>query len=152
MLTGRDVFLIPFSLVWLGFVCFWLFGVTMIGAPPEFLLFGLVFLIVGLSMTFGRFALDAFVRSRTLYAVTTHRVLIDRQGPFGTFTAIALDRLPAVKLKPRGNDRGTIVFGDAGSPFAAQMSIWTPSLDPTPQFLSIPDARRVYALIQRAQG
>jgi len=32
------------------------------------------------------------------------------------------------------------------------MSAWSVALDPTPQFLSIEDARRVFDLIQRAQA
>lgn len=151
LLTSRDMFLIPFSLLWLGFVCFWLLGVVAAGAPLMFLLFGLVFLAVGLTISIGRFAVDAYARANTSYAVTTHRVLIRRRGLLSDFTAIALDRLPTVKLKSRAAGRGTITFGEASSPFA-NMSVWTPSLDPTPKFLAIDDATRVYNLIQTRAG
>jgi hypothetical protein len=148
LFTSRDILLIPFSIFWLGFVCVWLFGVVSTGAPMEFLLVGMLFLVVGLGVMVGRFALDAFVRANTSYAVTTERVMINREGPFGDFTAIALKRLPTVKLKPRGGGRGTIVLGQSTSPWV-QISIWTPSLDPTPQLIAIADAQRVYALIQK---
>jgi len=148
LFTSRDILLIPFSIFWLGFVCVWLFGVVSTGAPMEFLLVGMLFLVVGLGVMVGRFALDALVRANTSYAVTTERVMINREGPFGDFTAIALKRLPTVKLKPRGGGRGTIVLGQSTSPWV-QISIWTPSLDPTPQLIAIADAQRVYALIQK---
>ena len=148
LFTSRDILLIPFSIFWLGFVCVWLFGVVSTGAPMEFLLVGMLFLVVGLGVMVGRFALDAFVRANTSYAVTTERVIINREGPFGDFTAIALKRLPTVKLKPRGAGRGTIVLVQSTSPWV-QISIWTPSLDPTPQLIAIADAQRVYALIQK---
>lgn len=147
LFSSRDIFLIPFSLVWLGFVCFWLLGVTAAGGPPFFYLFGLGFLVIGLMISIGRFGVDAFVRSRITYAVTTRRVLILRRGPMPDFTAIALNRLPAVKLKQKADGRGTITFGETSSAYA-RMSIWTPSLDPTPTFLAIADAQRVYNLIQ----
>lgn len=147
LFTSRDIFLIPFSLLWLGFVCFWLFGVSAAGAPGFFYLFGLVFLMIGLTISFGRFGVDAYVRANTFYAVTTQRVLILRRGPLSDFTAIALTRLPPVKLKQGTDGRGSILFGETTNAYA-RMSIWTPSLDPTPQFLAIADVQRVYNLIQ----
>lgn len=148
LFTSRDILLIPFSIFWLGFVCLWLFGVISAGAPLEFMLFGMLFLSIGLGFMIGRFALDAFVRANTSYALTSERVMINREGPFGDFTTIALNRLTTVKLKPRSGGRGTIILGQSASPWV-QMSIWTPSLDPTPQLIAIPDAQRVYALIQK---
>src|SRR5690242_8986453 len=72
-LHAMDVFLIPFSLVWIGFV------ITMLAAvmnsptpgPPDVML--IVFLLLGLYFTVGRFIHDAALRRRTTYALTEQR-------------------------------------------------------------------------------
>src|ERR1700755_2988864 len=101
LLTGRDGYQIPFSLVWCGFIVFWMWGAT---APVRlhpsnnpmwfFPLFGLPFVLVGLYMIAGRFVIDAWIRGRTSYAVTNQRVLVLRTAPTFKFTTYAIDRLP----------------------------------------------------------
>ena len=151
LLTSRDVLLIPFSLVWGGFAVFWETMVLSLGAPALFRFWGVPFVLIGLYMIAGRFALDAWVRSRTVYAVTNRRILIVREGVFGNTTSLSLDRLPNLQLKERGNRRGTIRFGGPAIVYAGLgWGIWTPALDPTPQFLAIEEAQRVYDQIERA--
>jgi hypothetical protein len=152
LLTARDAFLIPFSLLWCGFVVFWIVGVVASGGGP-FALFGVAFLCFGLFFSVGRFALDAWLRRGTRYGLTNKRVLILRTSPTLNFTAVNLDRLPEAQINERADGRGTVRFGQQQSLFGfgrTGLSIWTPSLDPTPQFLAIPDARRVFDLAQRA--
>ena len=161
LFTARDIFLIPFSLIWCGFAVFWEASVlAMSGAargatgfsnvPSFMLLFGSVFVCVGLYFVFGRFLFDAWIRGGIRYAVTDQRILIARPGPFSSFTALYLDRLPDMQISERAGGRGTIRFGQRQSLFGYRNSaIWSPALDPTPQFLAIDDARRVFDLIQR---
>jgi hypothetical protein len=154
MLTGRDAFLIPFSVLWCGFALFWEGSVLLTGAWP-FALFGLVFVGIGLFMVVGRFLFDAWLRQGTHYGLTDRRVLILRKRPNTDFTAAALDRLPQARLIERKGGSGTIVFGQpAGLSRSAGMgfSIWIPSLDPSPQFLGIRDAREVFGLVQRTSA
>jgi hypothetical protein len=47
-LRSRDVFMIPFSLVWCGFAIFWTISATSAGAPFFFTLWGLMFVCFGL--------------------------------------------------------------------------------------------------------
>src|SRR5580692_3658363 len=69
MLTSRDTFLIPISLVWCGFIIFWESNVLRIPNAPTFMvLFGGVFFLVGLYLTVGRFFVDAWIRAGILYA------------------------------------------------------------------------------------
>jgi hypothetical protein len=157
LLTSRDGFLIPFSLMWGGFAIFWEWGVvTGMGkgnqAPDFFMLWGVPFVLIGLYLIFGRFLFDAWVRGATSYAVTNQRVLILRSRPSFKFTAFALDRLPELSLNERADGRGTIRFQPGASAWGGynnSWSGWTPGLDMA-QFLLVPDARNVFDRIQKA--
>lgn len=150
VLTSRDVFLIPFSLLWCGFAIFWTFGARSMGAPGFFTLWGVMFVCIGLFFVAGRFVVDAWLRRRLRYAVTDRRILIARAAPFGRFTAIGLTQLADLTLTERANGSGTIRFGYEPSMWRNGMGGWLPSLDSTPQFLAIDDVRRVFDLVQRA--
>lgn len=83
-LSGRDAFLIPFSLLWGGGAIFWnvqvwSFPETGQGGPEWFFrLWGLPFLIAGVYLIIGRFIHDAALRKNALYGVTDQRVLLIR--------------------------------------------------------------------------
>jgi membrane protein YdbS with pleckstrin-like domain len=150
--TSRDIFLVPFSLLWCGFAIFWTFGATFaIGAPSFFTLWGLMFVCVGLYFVVGRFIVDAWFRTDLRYAVTDQRILIARPAPFARFTVISLSRLPNVDLVEGASGRGTIRFGEVQSMWGNRsVSSWSPAFDPTPQFIAIDDARKVFDLVQRS--
>jgi hypothetical protein len=148
--TTQDLFLVPFSLAWCGFAIFWTVMATSGGAPIFFALWGLMFVAVGCYFVVGRFAIDAWLRSRTHYVVTDRRILIERAPPFSASVAIGLAQLPNLTLREGRNGRGTIRFGSSSSAFGNRsFGVWSPSLDPTPQFIAIEDVRSVFNLIQR---
>jgi hypothetical protein len=138
-------------LLWGGFAIFWETA-AIAKAPGFFALWGIPFVLIGLYLIAGRFVLDAWVRSGTRYALTNKRILIARSAPFAKFAALSLDRLPEASLSESQNGRGTIRFGAAAQFWGrgSSFSSWTPSLDPTPQFLAIENARSVFDQIQRA--
>ncbi len=153
-LTSRDGLLIPFSLIWGGFAIFWEMLVMQHPAPFFFWLFGVPFVLAGLYLIAGRFVVDAWIRSKTSYAVTNRRILIARSEPFGKLVSLNLDRLPDVELQEDGNGRGTLRFGPA-TPFWGYrgwggFALWTPALDPTPQFIAIDNAQSVFNQIQNS--
>jgi len=153
MLTSRDAFLIPMSLVWCGFIIFWESNVLrMPNAPTFMVLFGGVFLFVGLYLTIGRFFVDAWIRAGVFYALTDRRVLILRSRPSVKLQSVSLDRLPEATLNETSQGRGSIRFGPAlqlwNSRSMGGMGSWTPSLDSTPQFLAIDDVKKVFARVQ----
>lgn len=154
LLTPRDIFLIPFSLLWCGFAIFWTVGSSGARAPGFFTLWGAMFVCIGLYFVFGRFLVDAWVRRGMRYAVTDRRILIARPAPFSKFTAVSLAQIPDADLSERENGRGTIRFGQPVSMWGGRqnMSVWSPALDPTPQFLMIENARRVFDLIQQSRA
>jgi hypothetical protein len=145
--TARDLFLVPFSAVWIGFAVFWTIG-AFAQSGLGFALFGVVFVIVGVVTMIGRFPFDALLRSNTRYALTDKRVLIVRTGVQSVFTALALDRLPSINLIEHKNGEGTIRFGQPAGMMNGG-SFWVPTLDPTPQLLRIPDVKTVFAMVQR---
>ena len=152
MFARRDALLIPFSLVWGGFAVFWEVIVLSSKTSGVFALFGIPFVLVGLFIIFGRFLLDAWLRSKMGYALTDRRILILRWGMWPSLKAIRLDRLPEATLSEKSNGRGTIRFGDQSPLFTgrgAGAGAWVASLNPTPQFLAIEDAKTVFATIQR---
>lgn len=148
-----DLFLVPFSLVWCGFAIFWTRTVSSTGAPGFFDLWGLMFVAVGLYFVFGRFVVDMWVRSGTHYSVTDRRILIDRGGPFPRQIAISLADLPPVSLRGGAFGQGTIRFGESYNAWGGSRGFgaWSPSLDPTPQFIKVDNAKDVFDLINRAR-
>jgi hypothetical protein len=152
-LTSRDGLLIPFSLMWGGFAVFWEVGVLKRSTPFFFPLFGAAFVLAGLYLIAGRFVVDAWLRGKTSYAVTNQRILIARSQPFGNFVSLSLNRLPDVELKEDATGRGTLRFGPAtplwGNGGWGGFAVWTPAIDPTPQFIAIDNAQSVFNQIQR---
>ena len=153
MLTRRDALLIPFSLAWGGFAIFWELSVLRMPNAPLFMaLFGAVFVLIGLFMIFGRFFVDAWIRTGVFYALTDRRILILRSRPSVSFQSVNLDRLPEATLNENSNGRGTIRFGPGltiwNNRAMGGFGAWVASLDPTPQFLAIEDVKKVSASIQ----
>ena len=158
MLLPRDALLIPFSLLWGGFALFWNGTVWMMPATDWFFrLWGLPFLLAGAYVTFGRFLVDVWIRRRLRYFVTDQRILIHRTAPAASLRTLDIRRLPLIETVERPDGSGTIVFGEQQSPFGwrgrsnwhASIGLWQPALDPTPQFLRIPDVSAIRALIER---
>jgi hypothetical protein len=117
MFRAHDVFLIPFTLLWLGFALFW--EASVLGmwsdrprSPPLFFpLFGLVFVCIGLYMAFGRFVWDALVRRGTLYALTNRRAIILTRSPFKSFRSLGLTATTEISTEEQADGSGTIFVG-----------------------------------------
>ena len=151
---ASDTLAIPFSLLWGGFALFWNFGVWSSGAPIFFRLWGVPFLVMGAYLVFGRFFVDAWMRSKTYYAVTNERVIILS----GIFTrdvkSLNLRTLSDISLTERQDLSGTITFGPTGegSGWGSNFPFSTRRNEPIyPALDSIPNAKRVYEIIREAQ-
>lgn len=152
-LRAADAFMIPFSLLWAGFAVFWESGVISSGAPLLFILWGIPFLCIGVYITVGRFFVDAALRAKTWYGVTTERILIIT-GLFNrTVKSLPLRTLPELALEQRRDGSGTITFGSS-IPFANWYRgfAW-PGMEQrmSPAFEMIADAKAVYEIIRQAQ-
>lgn len=148
-LRASDFFLIPFSLVWFGFVVFWMVTAFASNAPTGVLPIGILFLFVGFYISFGRFLSDAWARSRTYYALTDRRALILGGAFERKLTSVELNALSELHFNPGSSGRGTIVFGPE-SPYGGSFGGWGRRYAAaSPEFFRVDDASGAYAIIQR---
>jgi len=149
-LRGSDALLIPFTLMWAGFACFWEFMALRAHAPLFFALWGIPFLAVGGFILIGRFFADAWVRARTYYGVTGQRALVYVDVFGGRTTSLDLHATGQVDLAEFAGGRGTITFG--APPWAGYgMFPGYRTRAMVPQFDQIDDARQVYEMVRAAQ-
>jgi hypothetical protein len=150
---AEDFFLVPFSLLWAGFAIFWEWGVANSGAPLFFRLFGVPFVAIGIYITIGRFAYDAWLRSRTYYGLTNERAIIVRRTFWNDVRSISLKSLGDVTMSVGDDRRGTITLG-SGAPasFGTIFIPWTASsVFSAPRFDRIERAKDVYDQVRDAQ-
>ena len=151
-LRSSDAFAIPFSLLWCGFAIFWESSVVTKGAPFFFMLWGIPFVLVGLYIVFGRFFVDAHIRQRTFYGITTERIIIV-SGLFSRQTkSLQLRTLSDISLTERPDGSGTITFGPQ-HPMAARIPSGWPGVGQytAPTFDMVERAREIYDLIRQTQ-
>ena len=155
LLSGRDAFLIPFSVMWGGFAIFWnagVWGITGTGsaAPLFFKLWGLPFLVIGVYFVVGRFIHDAAVRRDIAYAVTDKRVLVRRGANSGRIRSLDIAHLPRLELEEHRDGTGTIEFENESPAFGGRngFAYWAPALSKTMRLVHIDEPRRVYELIR----
>ena len=154
VLSGKDPFLIPFSLLWGGFAIFWNVMVWLPSASSGgesvwfFKLWGLPFLVVGLYLIAGRFFHDAHIRKTLLYAVTNQRILTLRGAKI---ISLDIHRLPRLELSEHHDGTGNLAF-EASNPFSMGrmngLSWWLPSTGASSQFFRIGEPRKVYEIIR----
>lgn len=113
LLTGQDVFMIPFSIMWCGFAIVWETSVLIMSAPLLFRIWGIPFVCVGLYMVFGRFLMKSYLREKTVYVITNRRVFIFCRNQVNT---IDYHICPAKTVTRHGNGYGTISFSSSTQP------------------------------------
>ena len=158
-LRPQDALLIPFSLVWGGFAIFWvIMAFTMTAKAPQpirtvFPLFGVPFVLVGLYMILGRFFVDARARSRTIYGVTSERILIVGGFRSARTRSLALRSISEIAMKEHKDGTGTITFGGAPDPAPALPSRgWSRRRRPVlPAFEFVDRPREVQDVVRSAQ-
>ena len=152
ILRPADALFIPFSLMWGGFAIFWEATVIRTGAPFFFKLWGIPFVLVGLYIIVGRFFTDAQLRARTMYAVTTERVIVISGLLKESVTSLNLRSVTDLSLSEKSDGTGTLLLGP-NSPYAwFGTSGWPGGRQYMPPALDgISNARAVYEIIRQAQ-
>lgn len=111
LLKTSDIFFIPFSLVWCGFVVFVIVALMRTGnsVQSETSLILTLFLSIGLYIVFGRFIHVLYKRSRTFYFITNKKII----RLYRKFISIIDGNdLPAMHVDSFSDGSGTIRFGD----------------------------------------
>jgi hypothetical protein len=149
-----DLYLVPFSVLWAGFVLFWNISVwSMVRSEPFFALWGLPFLAMGAYMVAGRFFHEAWLRAHLLYAVTSRRIIVMRTPPFQRLKSLEIGYLPTLDYEEHRDGRGTLTFDfdeQDGNPWwvGHRPRIWSPLLVRM-RFDRIRQPRLVYDLVRR---
>ena len=147
LFRASDALMVPFTLLWCGFAIFWEAGASASGLTM-FSLWGVPFVLVGLYMVVGRFFYDAWLRSRTSYALTDRRALILSGAFEQKLTSVELSTLTELHYKPGSGGQGTIVFGPE-APLPAGMTFGRRYGVASPEFFKVDNADGAYAMIQR---
>lgn len=107
-----DVFLVPFSIVWLGFFVFWEKTAVRNGEPAFFLIWGIPFLCFGLYLNIGRFAARQIRLRSSVYTITDQRLIVRWNG-WGQPRehSIYLKHLEPPQVTETDDGVGTIRFG-----------------------------------------
>lgn len=145
-----DLFAIPFSVLWCGFAVFWEYTVVSQGTSQFMMLWGVPFVGIGLYFVFGRFLADAFIRSKTRYALTDHRALILSGLSGNHLTEVDLRTISEIRYKNDGGSKGTISFGPS-PPLSAQR-FWVSTSRLHPEFFRAENAAAAYKLVQAAKA
>jgi hypothetical protein len=125
LFAPADIIAIPFSLVWLGVVVAWEAGTRAIGAPTAFRLAGVPFLVIGGYLLAGRFVVRWFRKRRTIYAITSERVIVQIGGSFRE-TPVHGGSL-AVRRRRSGR-HATVVFEPFGSYYVTDTAMTGPPM------------------------
>ena len=117
LLNRKDIFLIPFSLLWCGFAIFWLFLAA--SADGFFWLFGVPFVLVGLYMVFGRLIVKRSTRRGMRYAITSQRALVARAS--GSLSDTNLSREHVSTTRSKDGSHADVRFGSGPG---GSLAIW----------------------------
>ena len=150
-----DVFMIPFSLVWTGFVVLAVVRAVTSDAPLFPALCSVLFILAGSYLVFGRFIIDSKRRGKTSYGITDQRVIII-SGVFSRrVESLNLRTLSDLSLNQKRDKSGTITFGPGQ---ATSWMWWWYGFPPysgighsASVFEMIENAKDVYNLIRDAQ-
>jgi hypothetical protein len=150
-LRPMDLLFVPFSFMWGGFAVFWEYSVIRSNGPFLFRLWGIPFVLAGLYIIFGRFFVDARLRSQTFYGLTNERVIIVSGWGGKKVTSVSLRTANNISFHEGRNGSGTILF--FAEPMAMHYSnqAW-PGMPQLPMLDGIDQARTVYDLINGAQA
>jgi hypothetical protein len=104
----RDLLLVPLAALWLGLAATWQHEAVLRDPSAGTILSAAAFIAIGLYILIGRFAVEAGLRRRTLYAVTNmHAHVI---SPLGRH-ALSLADLGRCRIAGEPAGRRTLAFG-----------------------------------------
>ena len=145
LLTTPDIYQIPFGLLWTGFAVYWEYSAFHSGAPLFFLLFGGMFVLIGLFLTVGRFLWRALELRRAAYVITEQKVLLHRRG---RVELVMKSTLPPVTVKTYRDGTGTILLSSPPSLYQKSY-VSRSSFQPALELHGISDPEAAVRALQR---
>jgi hypothetical protein len=151
---AEDLFMIPFSLLWLMIAIFGFTTAYSFSAPFLYLLISFIFVIIGFIIVFARFIIDILQRDNTFYALTNERILI-LSGIFDKcLKSIQIKSLKEINYTEKVNGTGTNLIDKQNNTFNGDrdgLRLWF-RINPTSDLVQISDVRKVYNLIDELRG
>lgn len=156
LFTIQDIYLVPFGLLWCGFIFFGIKDMfSKIGTSTGDILgliFFSIFFIIGLYLLFGRFLYKIYKKKNTYYAVTNKRIIIITKIFSKNIQAVFINGIPTINKSIRKSGIGTIRFGNSSYLNSFYSNTGLDFLgsfygQECPTFYDIKDAERVYQLV-----
>lgn len=107
--SAQDLYLIPFSVLWLGFAIFWEHGVAKEGWSFG-VIWGVPFICAGVYIVIGRFPVKVWTRLHTSYAVTDLRAVEVTKA--GDLVRSAYRHVPVEIRRRRDGRHGMVIFDE----------------------------------------
>lgn len=144
---SSDFFLIPISLLWAGFTVYLETSILSTGAPFPFAIIGILFVLVGLYITVGRFFLDSKKRANTIYGITADRIII-KTGIFNReIQSLNIKAQSEIRLNQKADNSGTITIGPTDFRYTMMQGMEWPGAKQPPRLDLIENVKSVYDLI-----
>lgn len=147
LFSAFDLYVIPFTLIW----CYVSFPAVsgLFDNRPSFSPIGLLFLVVGQYMLWGRFLHKYLRRKQSYYAITNRRALIMTRLMGNSLKTFLLSQIAGFDLQGHSilfeadpNERNRIVFP------APTMKMDQFMGEPKPGFYALPDPESVFEILQ----
>lgn len=106
VISGEQLIMIPFSLIFLAFSLFWEYNAFLSGIPIM-MIWGIPFVAVGLYLLFGRALHDVMMQNKTYYVITNRKIIIKVGNRINMYDAADL---PSMSVRIHKNGNGTITF------------------------------------------
>lgn len=122
MFAYSDAMYIPFSIMWLGFVCFWEYNIIIYNYPWVFHVLGIPMVIAGLYMAIGRFIFKRYKKKNSCYVITNKRVIetyIDERLGYKEKPISEIGRMVRFVEK---DGVGTLVFDDINPAYIMKLN------------------------------
>jgi hypothetical protein len=151
-----DLFFIPFMVLWLALCVFGVFNVIAESPDPAGAAVGVImltiFFLFGVGFGFGRFFIDRWIRARTVYGISSERILIVIQAFRRTVKSLCLDTLTDVTLTQSANGSGIITFGPVPPWYWSTQAGWSNwGWGALPMFELADNPREVYETVRNAR-
>lgn len=141
--SAQDIIMIPFSLLWGGFAISLTSNAAGMGASPPFLLWGMMFVVIGQYLIWGRFVHKYWVRRNTTYAITDKRVFVLKQAFGENLITYQINQLDTVILKRRA-----VLFENPSMKFGKRNRKASWSGDAQAGLYGLSDAEHVFGILQ----